>query len=353
MNNYFKSEYESDFLGLNIFRCTGNKLPHPNEIRKYALENKVDLFRLKIDAKFEGEMNEVLEKCCMPFFYSHSVLNVKVDYSKQLVAPYKNEGLSFEAYEGKVNQVERFYKLVYEGMYDDPIGYYKTPLVAHLIPKDKEAACYASYYTKLYDGSNKNNIGFIMKKNEVDVGAFVFEIINGEMYTSMAAVLSQYRSSGLFHDMKVFRQQYCIDNNITIAYTGSRLSNYHTPSVLLKNGYNIYNAEHVFHISPLANNNVLNTNIKPEPNCRVKSNNLQNFLFDWLKKYSNVEINHLLQNNAFSVQLNYNSPSNRLLEIKGINIPLLTESVLVIVFFYSETKSQTTSFGYMKLFVHD
>lgn len=253
MNNLILSDFESEFFKLNVFRGNYNNTLTATELANQAKQNRADLIRLKIDIIYEAEMNNVLFESKLPFFYSHSVLNVKVDYNRQKPTAYKNEGLVFEKYVNGLGQKERFYTLVFNGMYSDPIGYYKTPLINKIISKQKEAECYASYYANFYNGLITDKVGFIMQKDNKDVGAFVFEIIEGNIFSSMAAVLPQYRSEGLFHDMKVFHQHFCNENNFLTAYTGFRLNNFHTPNLLLKTGYNIYGVEHIFHIPCLFN----------------------------------------------------------------------------------------------------
>ncbi|HXH17834.1 MAG TPA: hypothetical protein VNJ07_02035 [Chitinophagales bacterium] len=208
---------------------------------------------MKIDITHEEYINMTLFEAKFPFFYSHSVMTVFADYRYDSIPDYKNKFLSFERYSGGADKM-RFRNLVLHGMGDDPIGYYKTPLINDFISKQKEAQCYADYYAQLYDGRHRDKIAFIMKKAGDDVGVFVFELQGKDtINTSMAAVLPAYRSSGLFHDMKVFRQRFCVESGITKAYAGFRLNNFNTPNSLLKIGYKIVMGEHVFHIAPLLN----------------------------------------------------------------------------------------------------
>lgn len=247
------SDFESSYLKLRIFRSSSSYLPNPYEIKNTCIHERVDLARMKIDVHYEEHINHVFYNTGFPFFYSHSVMTVFADYRNDIAPAYKNENLRFEKYTGGADSL-RFRNLILKGMGDDPIGYYKTPLINQHISKEKEAACYADYYAQLYDGSDTNKIAFIMSKDEDDAGVFVFELEdNNTINTSMAAVLPHHRSAGLFHDMKAFRQHFCLENGITKAYAGFRLNNFNTPNSLLKIGYKIVKAEHVFHIVALQN----------------------------------------------------------------------------------------------------
>ncbi|MDZ4844783.1 MAG: hypothetical protein SH857_04450 [Chitinophagales bacterium] len=242
------SAFESDFFNLRVFRSLGSDLPDAETLRSFCLNENIDLLRLKIDITQEENINNTLYNTGFPFFYSHSVMTVFADYLHDELPAYKNENLAFEKYNRTKNK-ERFHDLVFNGMGDNPIGYYKTPLINEYISKENEAHCYADYYTQLYDSSQKEKLAFLMSKDGKDAGVFVFELEgNSTIHTSMAALLPQHRSSGLFHDMKVFRQHYCIENGITNAYAGFRINNFHTPNSLLKTGYKIVRAEHIFHL---------------------------------------------------------------------------------------------------------
>lgn len=242
------SKFESEFFNLRVFRSADSTMPEAQELRSACIEHEVDLLRLKIDVKYEENINYILHETQFPFFYSHSVMTVYANYSNAELHQFKNTDLIFTKFTGGENN-QRFSNLVQQGMADNPIGYFKTPIINRWITKEKEAQCYAAYYSILYDGNDPNKLAFLMSKGKDDVGVFVFELEGTDtIHTSMAAVLPEFRNSGLFHDMKVFRQQFCIENGITHAYAGFRLNNFYTPNSLLRIGYKIVRAEHVFHL---------------------------------------------------------------------------------------------------------
>lgn len=246
------SPFESEYFQLRIFRNKSSELPDSEHLKNICREQSADLLRLKLNVSDEERITQTLFDTGFPFYYSHSVMTVYANYQNADIPGYKNEKLLFEKYSGE--QKTRFYNLIIHGMGENPIGYFKTPLINKLITKEKEAACYAEYYSGLYDGTDPKKIAFIMNKEGTDAGVFVFEM-EGEdtIHTSMAAVLPHFRSSGLFHDMKVFRQRYCLERGIHHAYAGFRLNNFHTPNSLLKIGYKIIRAEHIYHLPVLLN----------------------------------------------------------------------------------------------------
>lgn len=245
------SDFESRFFHLRIFRSTGNVLPDTQSLRDECYKHRVDLLRLKIDIRYEEQLNDTLHETNFPFFYSHSILTVYANYKDAPVLPYKNSDLLFTRFTGGAD-TKRFLNLIRMGMAENPIGYFKTPIINRWITKEKELECYAAYYATFYNGEDPQKLAFMMRKGENDVGVFVFELEGTDViHTSMAAVLPEFRSSGLFHDMKVFRQHFCVENNITQAYAGFRLNNFYTPNSLLKIGYKIVRAEHVFHLPTL------------------------------------------------------------------------------------------------------
>lgn len=348
MSNFLKSEFESSYLGLNIYRSSDNFLPNANQLRNFALEEAADLFRIKIDARYEAAMNSVLDAVGIPYFYSHSVLNVKVDYSNAKIESYKNNGLEFELYTGNNQQQERFFKLIFQGMYNDPIGYYKTPIIKNLIEKNNEASCYAQYYVKYYDGSSKNLIGYMMKKENIDVGCFVFEIQDGNIYSSMAAVLPEYRSEGFFHDMKIFHQNYCIQNNFKVAYTGSRINNFHTPNLLLKTGYQIYKVEHVYHMVSLLGN-IHKPNSYLPITCNVK--HVYDTLWQYLQQESKLYTDYFAPHHNSIIKFSF--PCQFLhgdITITNIVVPLSKKQEIMLVFTFLLPDTKQKSFGYLRIY---
>jgi hypothetical protein len=172
MKNFEKSLFESNYLNLNVFRSVSTVLPEPDEIRKIAIANKADLLRIKFDVKHENIMNHILEQSGLPYYYSHSVINTYADYSRIPELTYKNNDIKFLEYKNPDDK-ERFFNIVYHGMFEDPIGYYKTPLISEIISKENELRCYASFYAENYIGKRENQIALIIQKSGVDVGSLV------------------------------------------------------------------------------------------------------------------------------------------------------------------------------------
>lgn len=338
MNNLYKSTFESDFLKLNIYRNTNVEDFDIYALQNFIVENEVDVIRLKTDVNQQHYFNSKISKVSFPYFFSHTILYVKADYSKEKINDYNYQDISFEVYNyDNEEQKNRFYTLVYKGMFQEPIGYFKTPILSELITNEKEASCYASYYTKYYGGADKNKIGFIMKKNGVDAAVFVFEIDERGIHTSMAAILPEYRGSHIFHDLKVFRQKYCLQNGIQNAYTGFRVSNFHTPNVLLKHGYKITGAENVFHLLPFISHNEIKNFVldKDDYNINTLVSLLKKYLIDnnQISQYSNSKINAI----GFPLLDSFS--------VVHINVPVYNHLVQLFVVIY--ISNQTRHLGYI------
>lgn len=327
MNNLYKSIFESDFFGLNIYRNTSTEDLDTFSLQKFILENKVDVIRLKTDVKHQHYFNSNISNVSFPYFFSHTILYVKAEYTTEKINDYNNQDISFEVYDdSKEEQRMRFHNLVYKGMFQEPIGYFKTPMLLELISNEKEALCYATYYTKYYGGIDEKKIGFIMQKNGSDAAVFVFEIDDKGIHTSMAAILPEYRSARIFHDLKVFRQKFCLQNGIQNAYTGFRVSNFHTPNVLLKHGYKITGAENVFHLLPFCSYNKISNFPIPQNELSIDalSNILKKYLFD------NYQISHTYNSTTNISGL----PFSCLFKVVHINIPVCTNKLQLFVVNY-------------------
>ncbi len=341
MDNLYKSNFESDFLELNIYRNAKVEPIGFSSLNNFIAENEVDVIRLKTDINQQQFFNSHISKLSMPIFFSHTILYVYADYSKEKINSYNNSDLSFEKYNANnLEQKKRFYELVYKGMFQEPIGYFKTPILSELISNEKEASCYASYYAEFYGGSDVNKIGFIMQKNGIDAAVFVFELLNNEMHTSMAAILPEFRSVGIFHDLKVFRQEFCLQNAISYAYTGFRVNNFHTPNVLLKHGYKIINAENVFHLLPFSSHSNKTFKIFIEnPNHDINSllKSIKSCLTDEVKSY-------------FSSNSKINVSGFPLLDsfiVNHIYMPVSTENLQLIVVNYTLTNTKFSGYIYI------
>ncbi len=349
-----RSTFESDFFGLNIYRASGDMLPDTEQIKTFAFCKNADLIRLKINAQHESKMNHVLEATGLPFYYSHSVLNVKADYSGCEIPEFKNHDLSFEKFDASIpRNIQRFYYLVLKGMIDDPIGYHKTPLISNIISKQKEAECYAAYYSRFYSGIDSNKLGFIMKKAGTDVGVFVFEIENDTIYTSMAALLPSFRSHGLFHDMKVFRQTYCAEHHIGKAVAGSRIANYNTPNTLLKLGYKIFNVEHVFHLPTLLSYSKT-TPLHVEIKEKISSANMLQIVLNNLFISSKIHLRKLLIREDvllnFKILPGFSLADNQITAMRA-NFPVFGDNEAEVIVFFQNKNNKTVKIAYLSIAV--
>ena len=246
MNNFYISKYESDFLKIKIARNHDPLNIDFNSLNEFIKENHIKLFRLKSDNHRYPAIAKELYDQKLQAYYSHTVLTFRIRYTGTKAKEYVNESLDFIRV--KPEMKADFYQVILQGMSDDPIGYYKTPVTSKSITKDQELLCYASFYANLYSGDDPAKIGWLLKQHDKIVGAFVFELEGNEVFTSMACVTPENRNNGLFHDMKIFRQQYCLENDIKWASNGSRMYNLTTPNLLLKEGYKLIKTETIMHV---------------------------------------------------------------------------------------------------------
>lgn len=240
------SDFESNCFKLNIARYHAASTVEVESIIHFLTKHNIDLLRLKcLSQESQNFLNAFLLDSYQ-VFYSHSILNFSIDYKAAGLEPVKNQNLTFE--EVSSSSKEAFYDAVFKGMYDEPIGYFKTPLVHSKITKDQESACNAAYYAENYSGQVFDKKAWLVKWNRQYVGAFVFEISSNAIHTSLAAVLPEFRSMGLFNDMRVFQKNYCIQNGVLTASCGARISNIFTTNHLMGQGWKLSHTESVFHI---------------------------------------------------------------------------------------------------------
>lgn len=240
------SEFESNYFGLNIARCQVHPATLIPEMVAALNQLNIDLLRLKCPSSEVQHIVHSIAPESYFCFYSHSILNFLISYKNTDHEVPKYPELHFK--EVTAASKSLFYDTIYKGMYEDPIGYFKTPLVHLKISRDKESACNAAYYAENYTGQYSDKKAWLMYWKEKCVGAFVFELFPDVVHTSLAAVLPEYRSMGLFNEMRVFQKNYCIDHQLATATCGARINNIYTTNHLMGQSWRLVDTASVFHV---------------------------------------------------------------------------------------------------------
>jgi len=242
------SEIESSVTGLRIGRsnaqevCTETLLPE-------IFNGQYDLCRLKISA--EDEMASIkLARMGLPFFFSGSIRRYDTPIDIRPVDGYLNPTLQFVVYDGSQHQL--LYSLLTDTWGSYPIGYYRSPILDHLVDKEMELECVFRYYDKhnAKDGWPDSSIMLMIDQGDA-VGFFALNKINGNLESHIGGILKRHQKRGYFYDMLTFIKNYCVDHGLPRFLFGARNENTKVQRIFEQAGFSSVGNDNVYHIAPM------------------------------------------------------------------------------------------------------
>jgi|GEM_PF-1393795 len=242
------SEIESTELRLRVARCNDEQI-NPEDLQKLILKGKYDLVRLKLPA--EEEMASAnLSQLGFPFFYSGSIRRYSTPITYKPSKGYLNPTLEFVGYDG--SQKVMLHSLLADTWGDYPIGYYRTPILQHLVSKEVELECVLQYYDRHNGKTNwpDSSIMLMLDKGET-VGFFALNKINGNLESHIGGILRSHQKRGYFFDMLTFIRNYCVDNGLPKFLFGARNENAQVQRIFERVGFSSIGNDNVFHILPM------------------------------------------------------------------------------------------------------
>lgn len=242
------SEIESSLTGLRIGRCNAEEVCTNTLVDGIFME-RYDLCRLKVSS--EDEMASVkLATTGLPFFFSGSIRRYSTPINHRPTKGYLNPTLEFVLYDGSQRPMLRSLLADTWGYY--PIGYYRTPMLHHLVNKEVELECVFQYYD-LHNGKENwpdSSIMLMVDKGET-VGFFALNKINGNLESHIGGILKPYQKQGYFFDMLTYIKNYCLDNGLPRFLFGARNENAQVQRIFEQVGFSSIGTDNVFHIASL------------------------------------------------------------------------------------------------------
>ncbi len=242
----YYSKKESKNLNLKIGRIETENLQKRGFFQA-VLKEEYDLIRLKIDSK-HFDINHQIEKLGFPAYYCGSILRYHMHFFELTKPSFKIPNAEFVFYEQTHQQ--QLFDLICESFRDDPVGYYKNPLISQLLSKDQEVASMANYYVEqMQDERNKM---VFLKLDGLLVGFIsIFYVEDGTIDTPISGVARKYRGMSVFDDLRSFRHKYCLENNIPLGLAGARSENFYSQKTFVRDGMVHVGNESIYQITPL------------------------------------------------------------------------------------------------------
>ena len=242
------SKTESETLNLKISRCNVDYFDE-QELLKALVAESYDLCRVKVASEDEFAPLR-LDKMGIPYFFSGSIRRYKTPITSQLGLKLKHEDLVFETYDG--SQEELLLALLRDTWGSYPIGYYRSPILCHLLTKESEINSVFNFY-KLNNLKleNSNNSILFMKKGEECVGFFALNIVGTHLESHIGGISRKHHKEGYFYDMLAYIKNFCIENNLSHFVFGARNENAQVQRIFHQAGFVPVGSENVFHVLPL------------------------------------------------------------------------------------------------------
>ena len=251
------SNFESEFLDIRIARCDLDELNDEivEQIRASAIEQNIDVIRLKLDAAIHS--THLLEKLAFPFSFSGGISeyifkgdNLQHSTSKQ----------KLEFIEITKNEIELFKDFFYQTFNEHDIGYHNAPFLTDLISKKNELDCLYLYYADFIHKENHKLI--FLKKDGNLIGFSTIQITNdGILLLPITGILPKYRSKGLYYELCESYTRYIIDNNLVCIFS-SRNENNLARQVYSSFAFKHYGCKYNYNITPLLSKNSLSEKIQ-------------------------------------------------------------------------------------------
>lgn len=242
----FYSKQESNLLGLKIGRMQ-TAIFDKKKLFQKILNEEYDLIRLKVDSQY-FDINHQIEKLGIPYYYCGNILRYEMHFFDLPEPIFKIPSAEFILYTPQYKKL--LFNMICESFEEDPLGYYKNPLVSLLLSKKEEVHSMASFYVEKMN--NPKNKMFFLKMDKQLVGFIsIFLIKEGVVDTPISGVIKSHRGKHVFDDLRSFRHQYCLNNNITLGLAGARSENFYSQKTFVKDGMIHVGSESIYQITPL------------------------------------------------------------------------------------------------------
>lgn len=242
------SHTESETLQLKIGRCNQ---AHVDEhiLLKELLAKRYDICRLKVPSEDEYISNR-LNQIGVPFFFSGSIRRYKTPISTHHSTALKHPDMVFEDFDG--SQEELLFNMIKETWGNYPIGYYRTPIIKHLVTKEIELQSVFNFY-KVQNNPNNNpqNRMMFMRHNGEYVGFFALNIVEGHLESHIGGIRKEFQHSGYFYDMLAFIKNHCLEKGLSHFVFGARNENAQVQRIFHHAGFVPIGSENVFHLTPM------------------------------------------------------------------------------------------------------
>jgi hypothetical protein len=240
------SRTETRLLDLRVGHLTVDRLL-PDAFVEALLAGRFDLCRLKLRSRGgAAEGVSALEETGLPYFHAGGILRYHFDYRER---PYEAryavpEDLDLVPVDARSDA--ELEKLVRRCFREDPIGYYRTPYLSRLFPKDAELDCLVEHNLL---GDRAGRVKVLAKLRDEPVGFIVMTAADGVLHTDLCGVIPERRRQGIFN---------CLRDHIHLHASGlglreeegARLDNVQSQVVFEQDGLEHFDNETVFHVTP-------------------------------------------------------------------------------------------------------
>lgn len=246
------SKFESEYLNIRIARCDLDFLDDEiiEKIRASAIEQNIDIIRLKLDASIHSQ--HFLKNLSFPFSFSGGISEYifKGDNLQHANSKQKLEFIKITK-----GDIELFKDFFYQTFNEHDIGYHNAPFLSDLINKNNELDCLYLFYEKFINKENHQLI--LLKKAGNLIGFSTMQITdNGILLLPITGILPKYRSKGLYYELCESYTRYIIDNNLVCIFS-SRNENKLARQVYSSFAFKHHGSKYNYNITPLLNKNSL------------------------------------------------------------------------------------------------
>lgn len=244
------SETETRCLKLKFGRYNASQVD-PKYIKAAILEEKYDVVRVKTCASDEL-VSINLEQTGFPFYFNGGVRRYQVNCFEAPLPPFTSPDISFELFTGQ--KMDIFEQIMFDSMGDNPLGYYRSPLLSKKITRDMEVKCLFEYYSHYNNNSRfSDNYLWFMKVGEDYAGIIALYVYRDKSMvdSTLAGFMKNYQSKGLFPNILRHIRNFCREQNLTYFCCGARLENLHSQWAFEKDFMKGTGVDYIFHVVPL------------------------------------------------------------------------------------------------------
>lgn len=241
------SKEESEFFGLRIGRADGTNF-RSSAFKKAMVTGKFDVIRIRVDSKDLSTISAIQDLDC-PVHDRGAIVKYELPVSGLEKTEYINPETSLRVYTGE--DPESIKRILEGGSATNPIGYWSTPGMEKFVSRENEVKYLTNYYSELYVTPEKQL--WFMQWNGEPVGFVASNVQNGIMDTPLAVVLPEFRGKKLLHEIMISRNNYGIENGLSLITNGARKNNSASQHVFTKFGMQTIGEDLVFHLLPFLN----------------------------------------------------------------------------------------------------